>query len=80
MIKVNHAGEHGAINIYSGQIMMARFTAPDLLDELREFRAHEQGHRDIFEEFRQSRVVNEVLSIIVQVIYSSIYFKYFRIV
>lgn len=48
MIKVNHAGEHGAINIYSGQIMMARFTAPDLLDELREFRAHEQGHRDIF--------------------------------
>ena len=24
IIKVNHAGEHGAVNIYSGQIFMAR--------------------------------------------------------
>ncbi|GAB2498838.1 demethoxyubiquinone hydroxylase family protein [Pseudoxanthomonas sangjuensis] len=48
VIKVNHAGEHGAINIYSGQILMARLTAPDLVNELREFRSHEQRHLGIF--------------------------------
>jgi ubiquinone biosynthesis monooxygenase Coq7 len=47
-IKVNHAGEHGAISIYSGQIALARFTAPDLIPELAEFRRHEQQHRAIF--------------------------------
>ncbi len=48
VIKVNHAGEHGAVNIYSGQLFMARFTAPGMVDELKEFRAHEQRHRAIF--------------------------------
>lgn len=48
IIKVNHAGEHGAINIYSGQILLARLTAPDMIDELREFRSHEKEHRRIF--------------------------------
>lgn len=48
MLRVDHAGEHGAVNIYSGQIFMARFTAPGMVDELREFRAHEQRHRAIF--------------------------------
>ncbi len=48
IMKVNHAGEHGAINIYSGQIFMARLTALDLVDELIEFRSHEQAHRAIF--------------------------------
>jgi len=48
IIKVNHAGENGAIAIYSGQIALARFTAPSLLDELVEFRSHEQRHRALF--------------------------------
>lgn len=48
ILKVNHAGEHGAINIYSGQILMARFTAPTMVEELQDFRAHEQRHRAIF--------------------------------
>lgn len=48
ILKVNHAGEHGAINIYTGQILMARFTAREMLDELMEFRRHEQRHRSIF--------------------------------
>jgi ubiquinone biosynthesis monooxygenase Coq7 len=47
IIKVNHAGEHGAIGIYSGQILMARLTAPKMLTALREFRSHEQRHRAI---------------------------------
>lgn len=48
IIKVNHAGEHGAINIYSGQILMARFTARSMVSELTEFRSHELRHRSIF--------------------------------
>lgn len=48
IIKVNHAGEHGAINIYSGQILMARITARSLLEQLVEFRSEEEKHRAIF--------------------------------
>ena len=42
-IKVDHAGEHGAVCIYSGQIFMARLTAPHLVAELTEFRAQSDG-------------------------------------
>lgn len=31
ILKVNHAGEHGAINIYAGQLFVARLTARHLL-------------------------------------------------
>jgi len=48
ILKVNHAGEHGAICIYSGQIHAARLTAPSMVAELIEFRSHEQRHRAIF--------------------------------
>lgn len=41
IIKVDHAGEHGAICIYTGQILMARLTAPTMLPELAGFRSHE---------------------------------------
>jgi 3-demethoxyubiquinol 3-hydroxylase len=48
IMKVNHAGENGAIHIYSGQIAVARWTAPHRVSELTEFRSHEVRHRDIF--------------------------------
>jgi 3-demethoxyubiquinol 3-hydroxylase len=48
ILKVNHAGEHGAVNIYAGQIFFARLTARNVLAELREFRLHEERHRAIF--------------------------------
>jgi ubiquinone biosynthesis monooxygenase Coq7 len=48
IVKVNHAGEHGAVCIYSGQIFAARFTARRLVKELVEFRCHEQRHRAVF--------------------------------
>lgn len=48
ILKVDHAGEHGAVNIYTGQIFVARWTAPDLVAELSEFLAHEKRHRAIF--------------------------------
>ena len=49
IIKVNHAGENGAVNIYAGQILFARFTAPKLVAELRAFKSHEERHRSIFQ-------------------------------
>lgn len=49
VMKVNHAGENGAVNIYTGQILLARFTAPALVPELLEFKRHEERHRSIFE-------------------------------
>lgn len=48
IIKVNHAGEHGAVNIYTGQIFMARLTARGMVGKLAEFRSHEERHRAIF--------------------------------
>jgi ubiquinone biosynthesis monooxygenase Coq7 len=47
-LKVNHAGEHGAICIYTAQIHVARLTARSLVEELVEFRSHEIRHRSIF--------------------------------
>ena len=55
IIKVNHAGEHGAISIYSGQIFMARLTARGMVSELTDFRSHEQRHRAIFSAELQRR-------------------------
>lgn len=48
VLKVNHAGENGAVNIYRGQIFAARLTARDMLAELKEFKSHEENHRSIF--------------------------------
>jgi ubiquinone biosynthesis monooxygenase Coq7 len=48
ILKVDHAGEQGAVNIYRAQIAMARWTAPSLVAELREFKAHEEKHRALF--------------------------------
>jgi ubiquinone biosynthesis monooxygenase Coq7 len=48
IIKVDHAGEQGAICIYTGQILMARITARHMRAELVEFRSHETRHRAIF--------------------------------
>lgn len=48
ILKVNHAGENGAVHIYLAQAAVARLTAPGLVEELREFRSHEERHRAIF--------------------------------
>ncbi|MYM28524.1 demethoxyubiquinone hydroxylase family protein [Duganella sp. CY15W] len=48
ILKVNHAGEHGAVSIYAGQILMARLTAKGLVAQLESFKSHEERHRAIF--------------------------------
>jgi ubiquinone biosynthesis monooxygenase Coq7 len=47
-MKVNHAGEHGAIAVYSTQRWIARWRAPDMVAELTEFLEHERRHRALF--------------------------------
>ena len=47
-MKVDHAGEHGAICIYRLQRWFARWRAPELVAELSGFLAHERRHRDLF--------------------------------
>ena len=55
IIKVNHAGEHGAIRIYRSQISIARWRCPDVVPVLEEMLAHEMSHRARFAEVMPSR-------------------------
>jgi len=48
IMKVNHAGEHGAIAVYAIQRWIARWRAPDMVAELTEFLEHERRHRALF--------------------------------
>jgi len=48
ILKVVHAGEHGAVNIYRGQRLGARLSCPALGPELADFQVHEEGHRARF--------------------------------
>ena len=48
VMKVDHAGEHGAVCIYLAQRWFARWRAPDMVAELDHFLAHERGHRARF--------------------------------
>ena len=49
ILRVDHAGEYGAIRIYRAQIAMARWRAPDLVPMLTEALADEMRHRDHFD-------------------------------
>lgn len=44
IVKVNHAGECGAIRIYSAQIAVARWVWPDVVPQLAEMLGHERQH------------------------------------
>jgi 3-demethoxyubiquinol 3-hydroxylase len=57
ILKVNHAGEHGAVNIYRGQRLVCFWRDAALKRELEEFRAHEERHRAIFAAELQRRGV-----------------------
>ena len=57
IIKVNHAGEHGAVNIYRGQLTACRYRDPALRRELDVFRRHEERHRGVFAEELRRRGV-----------------------
>jgi ubiquinone biosynthesis monooxygenase Coq7 len=48
VMKVDHAGEHGAVCIYRGQRWVAALLVPSLVPELALNQAHEERHRAIF--------------------------------
>jgi ubiquinone biosynthesis monooxygenase Coq7 len=48
ILKVNHAGEYGAIRIYRAQIWVARRLYPDVVAFLEETLGHEVGHCAMF--------------------------------
>jgi ubiquinone biosynthesis monooxygenase Coq7 len=48
VMKVDHAGEHGAVCIYSAQRWVAKWRAPDMVEELEHFLEHEREHRALF--------------------------------
>lgn len=56
-LRVDHAGEHGAISIYSAQLERARRRFPDLVPWLEETLSHEQRHRARFRDAMTDRGV-----------------------
>jgi ubiquinone biosynthesis monooxygenase Coq7 len=48
IVRVNHAGEYGAIRIYRAQIGVARRLYPDVVPNLEEMLGHEIRHCDLF--------------------------------
>jgi ubiquinone biosynthesis monooxygenase Coq7 len=48
IVKVNHAGEFGAVRIYSAQLLVAGWFWPDCAPALAEMLQDERNHRDIF--------------------------------
>jgi ubiquinone biosynthesis monooxygenase Coq7 len=62
MIKVDHAGENGAVNIYRAQKLVAAFRARSLVGQLAEFQRHEEEHRRIFRDHLASIGVRRCVS------------------
>jgi ubiquinone biosynthesis monooxygenase Coq7 len=57
ILRVNHAGEHGAISIYSAQLAHLGARHTDLRTWLEETLAHERAHREAFRGSMQDRHV-----------------------
>jgi 3-demethoxyubiquinol 3-hydroxylase len=55
ILKVNHAGEYGAIRIYRAQAWVARKLYPDVVDFLQETLQHEIRHCFLFREAMRER-------------------------
>jgi 3-demethoxyubiquinol 3-hydroxylase len=55
ILKVNHAGEYGAVRIYAAQIFFCRLFRPDLVDKLTVMRDEEVDHFVTFGEAMRER-------------------------
>ena len=62
ILKVDHAGEHGAVNIYRGQRLASRWRRPEFRAELADFQSHEERHREIFSKELQRRGIRRCRS------------------
>jgi ubiquinone biosynthesis monooxygenase Coq7 len=57
ILRVDHAGEYGAIRIYQGQQLLARWRAPGLAAFLSHATEDERRHRDAFEVLMRARAI-----------------------
>ena len=59
IIRVDHAGERGAIKIYEGQLLALKTVKQDnyLKDKIEEMREHEKDHLEYFEKEIQKRKI-----------------------
>ncbi len=62
MIKVDHTGENGAVNIYRAQYLAASLRAPQLKPQLRHFQQHEEEHREIFRQYLDKNGLRRCMS------------------
>lgn len=62
MLKVDHAGENGAVNIYRAQRLVSYFRKPGLVSHLRHNQDHEEEHRKIFAKELQARSIRKCAS------------------
>lgn len=58
MLSVDHAGERGAVAVYTAQLMIGRFLDPDTRRFLRHARTHEIEHRTLFRAAMAERSVS----------------------
>lgn len=65
ILRVDHAGEHGAIAIYTAQLNRARRAYPDLIPWLEETLAHEKEHRARFRQAMTERAVEPCKSLVI---------------
>ncbi len=62
MIKVDHAGENGAVNIYRAQRLISYIRTPQLVSHLRHNQDHEEEHRRIFADELRVRCIRPCVS------------------
>jgi ubiquinone biosynthesis monooxygenase Coq7 len=57
ILRVDHAGEYGAINIYTAQLIVARVFYKDIVPKLEEMIVHEKRHFETFNNLLISRSI-----------------------
>lgn len=57
ILRVDHAGEYGAINIYRAQLLVARVFYRDIASQLEEMLSHEKVHFNTFDNILVSRSI-----------------------
>jgi ubiquinone biosynthesis monooxygenase Coq7 len=63
ILRVDHAGEYGAINIYRAQLFVARFFYKDIVSQLEEMLSHEKIHFDTFNKIMLARSIRHCYAI-----------------
>lgn len=63
ILRVDHAGEYGAINIYKAQLVVARIFYKDIVPKLEEMLSHERAHFSTFNKILVSRSIRSCYAI-----------------